>query len=506
MAERSQNQPQTFPMTGIFQYLQRKSIWRSQRVGTGIATRILMGFLVLYFGVIFLVLGLFYNEMMDEFITDEKVAGNPINLLHKYLFYYLIFELVMRIIFQEVSEVKYRQLCLMPIRKGSIIHHILRGTTLSIFNLLPLFFIIPVTINTLIPEYGVTAGICWAISVIALLLFNNFVALQIKHWIASNPLLYIVPAGLAGLIYVVDSQGWLPISKPFDLSLMAVLDYLFPALIFIAITWLAYRITHNRMLSQAYISSDFKPKAGFLEQLTFSGLGERGFFGMVIQLNLQLIFRNKRIRTQVVMGLFFLLFGGFIFTSDTWGVGFHFYFLLAITGMIALNLAQFIWSYQAGYIELLWTIPVSAKKYINAQYNFLILACVFTTVPSMLYYFIDPDLPKMALAAFIFNIGVNIPVLLIASTYNRKKTEISTSGTFNMQGMGGMQMMFQFLVLVGPLLIFYPFVLWGYKDLGLLIVSGIGIIGILLKPLVIKGIASLLQEKKYSLTEGYRTN
>lgn len=483
------------------QYLQFKQMFRSQRMGTGIAAKIFMGFFILYFGAIFLSLGFFYAEIMDE----SPIEGDIISNLHKYLFYYLIFELVMRVIFQEVSEVQYRHLSLQPIKKSKIVQFILFGSAISIFNLLPLFFVIPVGIKTLMPLYGVAPAIAWMVAVFLLLLFNNYIALQLKQLVSGNPMFYALIAGAAGLIYFVDSQSWLPISAQFDAGLRAVLVYTWPVIAYVGLALLAYFTVFKRMVSQAYVSGNLKKKQSFLEKLDFSGLSDRGFFGLVAQLNLQLMFRNKRIRTQVIFGAIFLLYGLYLYSDEKYGPTFLLFWGLYMTGIIVLSFAQYIWSYQGSYFELLNTMPMSIKKYLHAQYNFLILACLVTGIPSMLYYFMNPDIPKINLAALLFNIGVNIPILLAAAVYNKKKLEVNTAGTFNMQGISGAQFLFIFLVLLLPVFIYLPFSIFGFTDLGLLVVGGLGVSGLLFKPLIVKGLAALFKEKKYSLTEGYRS-
>ena len=106
----------------------------------------------------------------------------------------------------------------------------------------------------------------------------------------------------------------------------------------------------------------------------------------------------------------------------------------------------------------------------------------------------------------LFNIGVNIPILLSAAAYNKKKLQTNTSGTFNMQGISGTQFLFIFIVLLLPIFIYIPFSSLGFKDLGLVVVGGLGLLGLAARPLIVRGIASLYREKKYSLTEGYRSN
>lgn len=487
---------------GVFRYLQSKNLWRSQKIGASIASRIFMALFILYFGAIFLALGLFFNDVID----NSEIAGDPLFLLHQYLFYYLLFELVMRVIFQEVSEVNYRQLALLPIKRSAIIHFILRGSAISFFNILPLFFIFPFAYKYLAPTYTILGVFAWVLAVICLLLFNNYVALQIKHWVTKNPMFYIFPIIFSSGLYLIDSQGWIPISTGFDKLMTFTLTTYFPVLIHLIVALSMYMIVHRRMHRQAYISGDLITSKPFLERLNFNGLDDRGFFGTVAQMNLQLMFRNKRIRTQIIMGAVFLLYGLVIYNQDRNGPTMLLFWGLYMTGIVALSFAQYIWSYQGSYVELLWTLPIPLKQYLKAQYDFLILACVVTTIPSLLYYFINPDVLMINITAFIFNIGINIPFLLFASAYSKKKIDIGSSGTFNMQGINGAQFLFIFIVLLAPLFIYAPFSIYNKKELGWIILSAIGVIGLLLRPIVIKGLVDLIQEKKYGLTEGFRAN
>lgn len=489
-------------MRFIFQYLNWKNTWRSQRMGTGIATKIIMGFLILYFGAVFAVLGIFF----DKIIEDSPFAEQPMLGLHTILFYYLMFDLVIRIIFQEVSEVKFRQLCLLPISRSRIIYYILRSTVLSIFQLLPLFFIIPFTIKHLIPDYGIILSLCWIIAVCSMLLLNNFLALQIKHKISGNPLFYVVPILIVGLLYLVDARSWIPISDYVNHFFIRVLEHGFTCLIPVGVAYAMFRLVFRRMQKQAYISSDFLNRPNFMEQFSFGGLDNLGYFGLIAQLNLRLIFRNKRIRTQVLFSMIFLLYGLYLYRDGVYGPAFLLFWGLYMTGVIAMALAPYIWSYQGNYVELLFSLPISMKQYIRIQYNFLILVCLVTTIPSMFYYFMQPDVPKINGAAFLFNVGVNIPVLLLASTYNKKKLDINTAGTFNMQGISGMQFLFIFLVLVVPVFVFLPFSVFNRPDWGLSLLAIVGLFGLLLQPLIIRGIETLVKEKKYSLTEHFRSN
>lgn len=483
-------------------YLQWKQFWRSRRMGTTLATRAVMIFFSLYFALLFVGLGLVFNEMAEELFPDME----PMRLFNKYALYYLIFDLTARVMFQEVTDVKYRQLALLPIRKSSIVNYVLRTTMFSAFNLMPLLILIPVFVRTAIPAYGIGVAVLWLLALMLFLQFNNFLSLQLKRIVSKSPFYYAIIAALGAAIFFLDSQGYIPLSDYFA-SFMDLSRYAVPLAVALALVAGAYAAIFRWMRADAYISSGKKNKAGVLERLDVSGVGGESFFGNILQLNIQLVFRNKRLRMQFLMGLMILVFGGFLlsmeaYSAPPWKIFWGFY----LTGVLPLSLAQYMWSFQAGYFELLHTMPFSLKKYINAQYTVYWLAAALTALPAMLYYFLDPALPKYFIACFLYVLGLLVPFLMLASCYNRRKMEINTSGSFNMQGISGQQFIFIFGVLLAPIFIFLPFYVWKNIDMGLMVLGVVGVLGIVCRPLFVNLITSTSKEKKYSLTEGFRSN
>ena len=471
-------------------------------MGTGIVTRIILGFMILYFSLIFLVFGLFFEEMLEEL----GEGGNRILGLHRYIFYYLLFDLVIRVMFQEVTDVKFRELALLPISKSNIIHFILGSSVISFFNFLPLIFVVPAALSTIHPEYGTLSTIIWILSLFILLLFNNFLALQFKNWIANRIWLYPVIALCLGSIYLTDITTDHIVSSLFHSFMVCIPHFLAPLGTFLLTTVLIYRVNFSRMRNQAYVQ-ERKATSTIFEKFNFEGLSERGFYGLIYQLNLHQIFRNKRIRTQVIMGFIILLAGPFLFNSEYYsGKGWQLFWGFYMTGILPLSLAQYLWSYQGDQIELIWSLPFSLERYVRAQYYFFILAALATTIPAMLYYFMDPALIPVFIVCFLYHIGVLIPFLMFAAAYNQKKLEINTTGTFNFQGIKGRQFVFIFGVLLAPIIIFAPFHVWGFTNLGLMVIGGIGLLGFLFHPLLLRGVAHNTMEKKYKLTEGFRSN
>jgi hypothetical protein len=122
------------------------------------------------------------------------------------------------------------------------------------------------------------------------------------------------------------------------------------------------------------------------------------------------------------------------------------------------------------------------------------------------YFFFGAKITGMHLAAFLFNIGINIPVLLFFATYNTKRIVLSQGTAFNYQG----TTLKNFLIMV-PLM-FFPMLIMGVLSfffnltVALWIVAAAGLLGILLHKRLITICVNQFNKRKYQMAEGFRNN
>lgn len=72
--------------------LELKAFFRSASVGKSIGLKILMGFLVVYFLLVFLVVGIALYPMLSETFPDQK----PLAIINSYVIFWLAIELIFR--------------------------------------------------------------------------------------------------------------------------------------------------------------------------------------------------------------------------------------------------------------------------------------------------------------------------------------------------------------------------------------------------------------------------
>ncbi|HAQ66108.1 MAG TPA: hypothetical protein DCR43_09700 [Bacteroidales bacterium] len=131
------------------------------------------------------------------------------------------------------------------------------------------------------------------------------------------------------------------------------------------------------------------------------------------------------------------------------------------------------------------------------------MAAWLITIP---YVFLGWNILKINTAAFLFNAGFNIYVYMYFAAYNSKRIDLSRSGMMNYQGVGAKQFLVALPVMVLPILIYLPFGFFFGEDVGLLVVGGIGLLGLLLRNLILKQIVMFFVTRKYQLASGFRQN
>ena len=111
-----------------FLYLEWKAFTRSASFGANIAIKIVVGFFAVYFTLVFLALGI------GAFYILKKSNLDPIVTINKFMIYYLVFDLIIRLLLQKIPVMNIRPLLVFPIKKPTIVHFSLGKTVLSFFN------------------------------------------------------------------------------------------------------------------------------------------------------------------------------------------------------------------------------------------------------------------------------------------------------------------------------------------------------------------------------------
>jgi hypothetical protein len=185
-------------------------------------------------------------------------------------------------------------------------------------------------------------------------------------------------------------------------------------------------------------------------------------------------------------------------------MGLLFFVAMFITGLMMIMYGQWSISWDSRHFDSILTRNIPVKTYIESNYYLMISFTVISFVLSTPYFLFGPKIIIMHLAAFLYNAGVNVYLLLFFATFNNKKVDLSRSSAMNYQGTT-----YKSFLIMMPIM-FLPMAIVGGLSwltsiyVAFTTVSALGVIGIIFRKPLINICINQFNRRKYKLAEGFR--
>lgn len=485
-----------------FLWLEWKSFFRSASVGKSIGLKVLLIFLALYFSIAFLALGIGLYPLLQKFFPDQ----DPLQLVNRFVLLWLVFDLGFRFFIQTLPVLDIKPLLNLPIPKRKAINFVLSKSIYSFFNFLPLFIIIPFGIFCINKsEYGTWNLLAWMLAMIAITQCVNFLNFIIKKRFTDN-LKALIPALIIAVVLAA-----LEYFKIFEISFWfgKTLDYLVqnPYLVIIPILMavLLFKWNQHNLESKFYLDAGLKEKQKDANTQDFGWTKKFGTLAPFLQQDLKLIWRNKRPKTTIYMSLILLGYGLFVYPSDMYEHSVFYVFVgIFMTGIFMINFGQFVPSWDASYYPLIMSQNIPVKDYLASKAMLLSFSVVILAILTTPYIYFGWNILLINMVAALYNIGVNVPILLYSGSFNKKRIDLDKSPFMNYQGTGAAQWIVGLPLMFLPILIFWLLDYFiGFKA-ALIGLSGLGILGLILRPKLMEYIAGVYRKRKYAMINGFK--
>jgi len=292
-----------------FLNLEWKQYFRSAYWQKSIAINILMIFLALYFIGMFLIMGIALYPGLKEAYPDQ----DPLNIVNSYLFYYILIDIILRFFFQKLPVMSVKPLLTLPVKRSHVVHYVLRKSVFSFFNILPLFAFVPFSVMLLLNGYPLVSVLAWFFTLMVLSLIVNFLNFIIESFSAETELSFLPIILLAGGLYALNYFNILSISGLVADALSAIYNNPVFILVPIAVLVVLYMVNHSLLKKKLYLDSSLKTKVETVNASSLEWTKRFGDIAPFLQLDLKLIWRNKRTKSSVWMLALGLLYGLFIY-------------------------------------------------------------------------------------------------------------------------------------------------------------------------------------------------
>lgn len=258
----------------------------------------------------------------------------------------------------------------------------------------------------------------------------------------------------------------------------------------------------------AFYAVDFKLKKRefFGERRGFSlfeFLPTFSFKNPLFQLEWALIIRNKRTRSNLLMGLMGVIIFPFLMDQDSPQMMVLFLTLFC-TSFFIIQHGVYSLGWEGSYFDFLVT-NVSLKGFIKSRYLFYLSTCVIGLLLFLIPTLITGQDVVLLICMFLYNVGVTIPLVLYRSGFNSQKIELSENSFMNYSGMmTGPILVTSFLVMLLPFFVFgIGQVILG--DHAAYALAAAGVAGIVSRPFLLNKIVAFLSRKKYHLSQSFKS-
>ncbi|MBT8238246.1 MAG: hypothetical protein HKP38_09965 [Croceitalea sp.] len=478
--------------------LQWKSFFRSSSFGKSVALKIIMAFFGLYMLATLIMTGAGLYFILRKIFPDQS----PMWTLSQYFVYWVLIELFLRYFMQKLPVMDIKPLLTTPIKKSAITHFILGKSALSFYNLLGIFFFVPFAVVLLIHDYPTLNVLLWLIGIFAAVLCINYVNFIINK---SDKALIAIGTLLVGL-YALDYFGIFEVKAFFGPIFHALYAYPIAVLAPITLALLTYYINFKFLRNKIFLDASLKSKTKEATASDLAWTKRFGDMGPFLQLDLKLIWRNKRTKAQVFISLLFVFYGLIFYTQDIYSTWYPMFAFLGIfmTGIFLSNFGQFIPAWDSTYYSMMMAQNIPLRKYLESKATLISVSVVAMFLLTIPYVYFGWEALAINFGSAIYNLGVNIPVILYFGSFNKKRIELDKSPLGNMQGTSATQFLIMLPVLVVPIIIFSIFNYLISLEVAVFVLSIMGIIGFAFKNYFLNRITEQYRKKKYGMIAGFK--
>lgn len=481
--------------------LEWKQFFRSSYWQKSIALNLLLAFFGIFLIGIFLIMGIILYPALKEKFPES----DPYILVNGFLFYWFLADLVMRFFFQKLPVMSVKPMLTLPIKKRKIVNYVLGKSATSYFNFLLMFAVIPFGIMLLNNGYDTVTIMLWIFVLALSTLIINYLNFIIESLSAKTELSFLPIIGLTGILYAINYFDIISFSDLLSNGIMLATQnpifILMPVIILVGIYIYNFKILRENL----YIDNSLRTT---IKEVNTSDLEWTESFGDVapfMQLDLKLLWRNKRPRSSIFILIIGLLYGLFFYPNPIYADKEWLYIFVGIfvTGIFLINFGQFIPAWDSGYYKMLMSQNIKYKLYLKSKFTLMTTSVVIMFILSIPYVYFGWNILLAHFAAAIYNIGVNSHVIMFAGSYNRKKINLDQRAAFNYQGTGAVQWLVGIPLMILPILLFFPFYYFFSFKSGLMALIIIGLIGIVFHQKIMKVIVQKYLESKYKMIDAF---
>ena len=439
------------------------------------------------------------------FIIEKAELGDPLRLVNQFAIYYIAIDLIFRYMLQKMPVTNIKPLLYLPFKKSQTVYYSLGKTIVSFFNWAHAFFFIPFSIVLLTQGYDLIGVLGWHLAFMALIYCNNFINILVNN---KDNFFYVIASFLI-LLGVSQYYGW------FDITAYTapLFDHLYDTPITTLIPWTIlltlFIISFNYFKKHMYLDGGLATKNTIAKTEDLDWLNRFGNLGTFLKNDIKLIKRNKRARTAVIMGFFFIFYGLLFFSGAIEVYDGPFWRIFAgifVTGGFLFSFGQYVPSWDSSYYPLMMSQNIQYREYLRSKWYLVIIATVVSTFFATFYLYFGWQVYAAVLVGAVYNIGINSYLVLWGGAYVKTPIDL----TSNKKAFGDKQAINTKTLLLTLPKLFLPMLIYAIGHfiasplVGYIFVAVFGLLGFVFKNKVFAMIEKIYKKEKYKTLAAYK--
>ncbi|NME69708.1 DUF5687 family protein [Flammeovirga aprica] len=449
----------------------------------------------------FLIAGFLLPSVLNE--LDNGLTSSE--TLLSWMCYYFMIDLFLRAFLESQGGVNIKPYLTLPISKKTILYFLQYKAFFSLFNFLPFLLFSFSYIKVISPENG--GVVCFNFFVLLFIhcLFNSTLSFHIGKTVGKKITSWAVILFSIGGTIFLEWKGYTGIVNYYTqyVSLLVKSPMLMLG-VFILYILLFYTLS---LTLKKYLSLEVLNDASEIGIDLAKLFNKESVLGNLMLYETRLILRSKKFRYLLP---FQILFGNFyaatvLMNGEISSTILRSFALFMATLVCTSTYAGMFFSMESKFYPFLMTANIPIKLYVKSKYYILILLVFVSAFISCWTLFINVEYIFYIITFMLYTIGVVIPMMMYASTYNRKALDLDQSSFFGKDtNMNMYQFGVSFTFIIMLFVILGAFDLFDLGFAGLIVMSLLSVVGLFFIPKNIDLVSKKLSSAKFEMLESFK--
>jgi hypothetical protein len=446
---------------------------------------------------------------LDKICLELGNYTSPLDCFNSGLLYVMMADFVAKFLLKSNQSMQIAPYLNLPIKRNELFNFLQSKEFISMWNWYMMFLVVPFAFKVVPAEYSFFHIFIFLICFYLLCIFNSLLVAMTKAWVKTGTWKLLFPVVIvAGILitafkfnfsfgdYTQQFGSWL-------LSLNPIAWVVFVGM-FIFL-WSANRWLMRSILYKEMQGEKVKDSLSFSNMSFLDRFGEIGEF---INLDLKLIFRNKRLKNQLLLFMAILVVFGVQLVSNKIILGSFFmslFWIGFIVGGFGLIFSQFLFMSESSYFDGLmarnhsFLSLMKAKYYFYAVVSFLVYAVLLVFV-----WYNELTSVLLVTSVFFYYIGVVYCCIFQNGVYNKTFFDLSDSGFMNWKTSTTSQMIISLVAMFIPIGLVAIIKSLTSEEIACYFMLTTGILFVLGSNIWLKWTYGRMMKRRFIIMEGFR--